>query len=282
MDNQNPNADELKQAYPQSPQPTLNGKPITAEKKIIQPSEALINEMASAKKVPNPQTISPQITPTQQSTDVGNTSGQIQSTTATNMPNGIYPEFDPNRQKVPTYTPVGDKKGAKSKMRKVLFVVIPVVLISAIIALIVIFHSKKVVTSAGSENSNLATVTMTNSNYTYSFKYYKGSTPTELANGINAYSYMSNSNAAAQPITTPLSANCSDIEGSWTEVFTVKVYGATEPVCMDENSNIQGFSLRFSALNSNHLFGIGFTDGAQSPSIYPTLKAMFQSISVSN
>jgi hypothetical protein len=125
--------------------------------------------------------------------------------------------------------------------------------------------------------SSMQTKTLSNGGYTYSFKLNKSATEVQLSNGSSAYKYANTLVASVEPSNSANLASCSQIGSQWQEAFSVKVYGAEQPVCTPNGS---AYMLYFTALNHNHLFSVTY-GSPQTSSVYPTLKAIFSSVSVS-
>ena len=125
--------------------------------------------------------------------------------------------------------------------------------------------------------TGFATKTVSNFGYNYSYKFYRNAALIHVNDGSTAYKQNDSIVAGVEPRDAGLNAFCGEIGPGWTEVFTVRVYGTTRPVCAINN---KGFTMEFSALNHNHLFTVVY-NGTQNSSVYPTLQTIFSSVKVS-
>lgn len=125
--------------------------------------------------------------------------------------------------------------------------------------------------------SGLSTQTFSNGGYTYTVEFFKPAGHVELSDGSHALK-RGNVVLGIKPSDAPKVTSCSRIGNVWKEAFRVHVYGEDLPVC---RAGSQGhYALYFTTGNQRHLFSITFKD-APSETIYPTLKTIFESVSVS-
>jgi hypothetical protein len=125
--------------------------------------------------------------------------------------------------------------------------------------------------------TGMATKTLSNGGYTYSFTFNKRAGLVHLNDGSAAYKYSSSIIASIKPTNDVTPVSCSEIGAQWKQAFTVQVYGATRLVC---TPNDAGYSMFFTALNHNHLFSVVYSK-QQPTSVYSKLKTVFGSVKVS-
>jgi hypothetical protein len=164
-------------------------------------------------------------------------------------------------------SPINDSFGRGRFLKKAIIIIIVLI----VIALGGLFFKSTL--------TGLGTKTLSNGGYTYTFKFYKSANLVQLSGGSNAYKYLDHSIAGVLPSNSPSLTNCSQIGASWTQAFTVNVYGVNGPVCTPNSLN-EVFSFYFTALNHNQLFTVTY-NGPQTSSVYPTLQTIFGSIKVS-
>ena len=121
---------------------------------------------------------------------------------------------------------------------------------------------------------------LTNSGYTYHFKFNSGAIPLKLKDSdTNALKYNNEAVAVATlsqaAATSPLLTKCSQIAAGWTQAFTVKVSGSSQPVCTSNND----YAVYFKSGGLRHIFSVTYTKKQAVPDT-ASLKSIFSSITV--
>jgi hypothetical protein len=123
------------------------------------------------------------------------------------------------------------------------------------------------------------TKSLSDGGYNYSFTFSRPAKFGMYSNGMRGYATDQDHSAVVGPI-SGLPSLCGLRGDPYTLAFTVHVYGATRPVCTAQDSqDEQMFMLSFIAQNQYHelLVTYGYTNDAK---IYPKLKTIFESITV--
>lgn len=165
-----------------------------------------------------------------------------------------------------------NKDNKKKLIFKIIFIVIGLILLAGVILTAIIIISG---------SSKLTSVSLTNGNYKYTFKYYRGATLIEPEQGSFGYKYLNLSTVTINPAKESSPANCNEIGNAWSNAFTVSLNGSQELVCTGITHNIQIFGMWFNSLNQNHFMFISYNiNDKQNQSNYPTLKQIFDSVQV--
>lgn len=176
---------------------------------------------------------------------------------------GLYLDFISNRLELAT---LKSKFDWQTFTRTIFFVVSTLLVVSGILYW-------KLYLSA------MNTKSLSDGGYNYSFIFSKPAKLGTYSNGMRGYATDEDHSAVIGPI-SGLSELCGSQGDPYTLAFTVTVSGTTRPVCTAKDAQAeQMFMMTFTAQNEYHEFLVtyGYANDAK---LYPKLKAIFESVSV--
>lgn len=125
--------------------------------------------------------------------------------------------------------------------------------------------------------SGMATKTLSNGGYTYTFTYYKSAKQVTLDNGSKALKDSSSTVVTVGPTTVNPPPVCTDITYKMRQISTVTIGGTSYLVCAQNNTD---FTMFFTAQNHNHMMTLAYSKQQNSATL-PKIENIFSSIKVS-
>lgn len=133
-------------------------------------------------------------------------------------------------------------------------------------------------------NDGMTVKTLSFKGYAYSFSFFRSAKYMQSSNGFPGYVTPNKAFAVVGPISN-LPDFCSELGSQYTQAFTVKIYGATRPVCYthDDFSDFdnQIYTVSFSVQSHYHEFVVIYPK-SQNSKVYPKLQTILTSVKVAN